>query len=406
MTVIDKIARAKTKLMVSQPFFSVLAFGMPTIEADWCETMATDGRNIFYNAEWTESLHVDEVAGVLCHEVLHAAFHHPLIIGNRDHKLWNIACDFAINPIVLGCKGMRLPGVAHKADSKSKEAGYLLDPKFKDMAASQVYALLLQEAKEVQMRFDGRPQEGEGEGEGPQIAGGVVEPQTEDGKALSQADLKEAQAEQDLKTQEAAGHAKKVGNLPGSLEGLVKAVGKPKVDWHNYLQSWLKGTRPDDYTWRRPNRRMFAAHGIYMPTMEFRGVGKGIVSFDVSGSVLDQELVFYLTEVLGMVGACKPEEVHLIQHDTFIRDVKILDGQEENFSELAIKGRGGTNIQPSFDYVEKLDFVPDWFIAFTDMGIYDFPSEAPDYPVIWCSTGGDQAPFGQVVMLKDPLDRL
>ena len=44
----------------------------------------------------------------------------------------------------------------------------------------------------------------------------------------------------------------------------------------------------------------------------------------------------------------------------------------------------------------------DQMIYFSDMevGPHNFPDEAPYYPVLWCSTGSQEAPFGKVLDLR------
>jgi predicted metal-dependent peptidase len=57
---------------------------------------------------------------------------------------------------------------------------------------------------------------------------------------------------------------------------------------------------------------------------------------------------------------------------------------------------------PVFDYIKENDLEVDSFIYFTDMGIYDFPTEEQPYPVLWVSTDlrADNAPIGQTTYLK------
>ena len=59
---------------------------------------------------------------------------------------------------------------------------------------------------------------------------------------------------------------------------------------------------------------------------------------------------------------------------------------------LQFKGFGGTSFLAPFKYVEeKMDEAPTVFIYLTD-GFGQAPSEAPDYPVIWCLTKGGVKP--------------
>ncbi len=70
--------------------------------------MATDGVSIYYNPGYVETLNASELAGVLAHEVMHPALQHHTRRGGRNPKRWNMACDYAINPLLIDA-GITLP---------------------------------------------------------------------------------------------------------------------------------------------------------------------------------------------------------------------------------------------------------------------------------------------------------
>jgi predicted metal-dependent peptidase len=386
-------------MLRDQPFYAMIAYTLPMIEVPdggWCNTMATDGRAIYYNPAFVEELSVPKVAGVIAHECKHVAYGHMFRIGRRDPKLWNIATDYAINLHIKASRSLELPESA------------LLDQKYKDMSAEQIYELLYKEAKIVKVKFpskpgkDGQPSSG-GSDDDEEMWGGMIEPRDQHGNPLSETELRDLEDEIKMTVKNAYATAKAAGKVPGGIEGLIEALGKPKIDWNNYIQTWIKGTRPDNYTWRRPNRNYMATQGIYLPIMELVGAGFGVLNIDVSGSVSDAELVDYVTEITGVIDMLNPDRLLIIQHDA---EVKGTDEWEpgDDFSKLKIKGRGGTCIQPSINFINNLDEQPDWVISFSDMGIFDMPDEEPDYPWLWCSTGTDNHKWGQMVMLRDPME--
>jgi predicted metal-dependent peptidase len=63
---------------------------------------------LFFNPDLVETLNSATVAGTLAHEVMHPAIHHQVRRSGRDPKRWNVACDFAINPLLLDA-GLSLP---------------------------------------------------------------------------------------------------------------------------------------------------------------------------------------------------------------------------------------------------------------------------------------------------------
>ena len=124
------IVKARSKLMKGQVGMASILLGLELVEADdKCETMATDGKRIYYNTKFVESIPESEVQGVLVHEGAHVIFEHMLRRGNRDHKIWNYATDYAIN-IWLRDNGYDLP------------EGGLLDAKYRGQSAELIYRTL------------------------------------------------------------------------------------------------------------------------------------------------------------------------------------------------------------------------------------------------------------------------
>ena len=57
-------------------------------------TAATDGKDIFYNADFLQSLPTPQQDGLILHEVLHAALLHVLRRGLRDKTDLEHCCGY------------------------------------------------------------------------------------------------------------------------------------------------------------------------------------------------------------------------------------------------------------------------------------------------------------------------
>jgi predicted metal-dependent peptidase len=68
---------------------------------------------------------------------MHPALHHHVRRSGRDPKRWNVACDFAINPLLVDA-GLSLPD------------GVLIDNRFRGMSAEQIYNILESESETEQ----------------------------------------------------------------------------------------------------------------------------------------------------------------------------------------------------------------------------------------------------------------
>src|SRR5262245_6851359 len=269
----DKITKAKTALIIKHVFFAIIACKLIVRNATLAglgreiPTMAVDGKHLWWNEEFVSKLTKEELMGVIAHEVMHVVLLHINRLLGRDPFMWNVAGDYVINLIVLGA-GMQLP--------KDR----LEDAKYKDWTADAVYDDLMQnpppppvcifylpsnqqgEGEGDDGQGKGQPSDGQGDKKKP-LWGVVMSPRNGDGSEMSEADKSELIEEIKITVKQAAETAKAIGKLPLGLEGLVEALGKPTVDWHDYIPYWIKGQVPDDYSFRRPNRNIMANYGIY-----------------------------------------------------------------------------------------------------------------------------------------------
>lgn len=404
-TAFDKLTKAKARLVMDFPFFAHIVMSMPFVEDTTLGTMATDGINCYYDPKFVDAHSTGEIQGVLCHEALHKAYMHMLRKGVRHHFLWNVACDYAINPIILQAVK------DNPSTTMCLPKDVLVKDEYKNMSANEIYELLLKNAPKISISFPGGGS-GTGEKDPNQTPmwGGVMQAEKTmpDGskQPLSQDEVSQLEQEIKMTVQSAAEIAKSRGKVPGGMEGLIKAVGAPKINWQDYIQSWIKGITPDDYSWVRPNRTWMANYGIYMPRMSLNGSGVGVLSIDTSGSVSDGELIKYITEIVGVIEMVKPDKLYIMQHDAVIQRVDVWEAGMD-FRDLKVKGRGGTCIMPTFEYLKTIDEEVNWMICFTDMGICDYPkkdADIPSYPVLWAATGPNNAPFGQYIPIFDAME--
>jgi predicted metal-dependent peptidase len=368
----DKLDRAKVQVILDQPFFASLLYRLGFIETDKVDTMGVDGRNIYYNPAFVEKLEPDELIFVLCHEILHVAAAHTLRRNDRHKIKWNIACDLAINQILVDC-GMKMP----------KQG--LLDAKFKDMSAEEIYDKL-PEVQVVKLS---------GKGSDPGGTGEVMDMPGEDGGEMSDAERQLAEEENRVQVAQAAQVAKAQGKLPGSLDGFIAEALTPKVNWKDRLRQFVTATIPSDYTWAKGNRRYLGA-GLYLPSVARTGVGEIVVVVDTSGSVPDEDVKQFLAEIRAIQEDCQPEKLHVIACDAAVGSAISYEPGDD------IPGikctRGGTDFRPPFKWVEENGVEPKALIYLTDLE-GPFPQD-PGYPCLWIATTPHVAPFGETVKIS------
>ena len=51
--------------------------------------------------------------------------------------------------------------------------------------------------------------------------------------------------------------------------------------------------------------------------------------------------------------------------------------------EIVVRGRGGTDFRPGFEWLNAQDIQPTVSLYFTDLKCSDYPETEPDFPVLW-----------------------
>ena len=379
-----KIARSKVRLMLDKlskgwGFYASVLYQMPMVEKSSLPTMATDGKSIFYNAEFTDALSEPELDGVKVHEAYHRILKHHLRMGKRDAELWNIACDYAINPIIIQ-SGLVLP------------EGALIDAKFKGMSAEKIYDLLKQDQGD-----DGNG--GGGSGQPQPQAWGNVEDQ---GGDMSEDQIKSEEATINAQVVMAVNSMKtEAGKLPANIKEIIDEMKRSQIDWKDVLRRFVGGDQPEGYSYRRPNRRQWYLNEVVTPVSNKIGCGDIVVGIDTSGSVSSIELSHFLGELNAIAESSGAESVTIITCDYDVQDVVRYE-KGDQIEDIVCKGRGGTRVMPVFDYIAENNINVDNFIYFTDMGIGDYPEHDVGYPILWVSSDmrGEEAPIGETTYLK------
>lgn len=203
----------------------------------------------------------------------------------------------------------------------------------------------------------------------------------------------------------AASAAKSMGLMPAHLQRFVDELLAPQVDWKDHIRMLVTGKIGQRHeTWSRPNRRRLVTQPlVIIPGKKGYGADRVVVGVDTSGSIGDEELRVFFSEVGGVLKDCRPREIIVIGCDASVKeqDVHVVSNLDE-LDQTRLKGLGGgggTNFCPVFDYVAEHDLRPEALIYLTDM-MGSFPTEKPAYDVIWAATTDLKAPFGEHVRIK------
>ncbi|MDH7478601.1 MAG: VWA-like domain-containing protein [Syntrophomonadaceae bacterium] len=364
---------ARTQLIISYPFFGMLALHLPLKIDPLTPTAHTDGRYIYLNPVWVEEVARREgreaIAGLVAHEVMHLALQHLWRRGTRMARLWNSACDFAVNSILAGA-GLKLP------------AGALLNHNFNGLTAEEIYRLL------SAAPFQPPP---------PQPWG---EHRWEEAEQ-TQKEAAGLQREWEQRVARAAEAARQQGKLPGGLERLVKGLLYPQIDWRQALGVFLQPTRRD-YSFIPPDRRFLSKEyqGLILPDFGQAGLEEVVIAIDTSGSVSEPELSAFLTESMSLLETFPELRGMLVTIDAAVTAWQGL-ASDEPAPALRLVGGGGTDFRPVFEEIEQRGVDPAAVVFLTD-GAGTFPAAPPPYPVLWVIANNQQldVPFGLKTDLK------
>ena len=362
--VLQQLTRARTALVLDQPFFGVLALRLKLVEKPSIKTAAIDGKHIFYNPEFVAALSPAETLTLVAHEVMHCVYDHIGRRGGRNPRKYNKAGDYVINQALLDANFLPIKGWLH-------------NPAFAGMSSEEVYNLL--------------PDDDDNDGQGPGDDGEALDEVMDGDSEATEADATEWK----VATVQAAQAAQAMGKLPASLKRFVDDMLAPKVDWRAVLQRFVAETSKNDYSWTRPNRR-FIQQGIFLPTLFSENMGAVAVGIDTSGSIDQHTLNAFGSEVKAIVQSMRPEATTVIYCDAAVNHVDTFGPNDEMHFEM--HGGGGTDFCPPFKYVEDNGLTPVCFVYLTD-GYGPFPKD-PGYPVLWVMTSKVVAPFGETVAIE------
>lgn len=313
---------------------------------------------------------------------MHVILYHSLRRGIRDPKLWNIACDHAVNLLL-------------------KEHGFkpypydYCDTRFIGMSAEQVYDILEKETPpppKGSQGKDGEPSPSGANGQNNPRAGDVIDykPASNDNKTVAQ-----VEQEIGISLEKALQQAKMAGQLTKSQSDALRAAQVEREPWYAHLRRYITTANTREYNWSRVDQRRMSYTNMLTPEMRTESMGRIVVSIDESGSLNNAQLSAISAHVSDICKSCNPKELVIIRHTDRVTDVEIFTGPDY-CTELIRKSTGGTDFRPVFDLVESQYSDAQVTLMFTDMC-----GPMPDHyagDTLWItSTERVNPPFGEII---------
>ncbi len=410
----DQLSDAVINLLIQKPFFGRIIASLKRVDAThWCATAATDGRTLYYNRNFFATMTRDQIKFVLAHEIMHCVYSHVGRRGSRHKEIYNMACDYIVNYVLTKEKIGEMPKFG------------LYNQKYHDeMTSEELYAILYKEWQDNKitiqvtldehLELDEGDDDGEGKGNG-QGQGGTVEVDVHgNGKTgkpkLTQEELDQIQNELRAKLIQSAQLCRTgAGDLPAGIQRLINELTTPKMDWRELIDSHIRSTVKDDYTFNRLNKRSFTnLSGLMFPAQDVMETIDIAVAIDTSGSISNDMIIEMLSEVKGIMETFPDFKLRVWSFDTKVYSYKEFTPDTiDEIHEYMPDGGGGTMFECNWEYMREEEIEPEKFIMFTD----GYPCGTwgdPDYcDTLFVVHGNDsiEAPFGMTAHYEFTYDK-
>ena len=432
-----RVSDCVTALLRDQPFFGSLALRLPIRPDATRETLASDGKDIRYAPQWVADTDADHIKTALARVVLACALKHHTRRGGRDPERWQRASQMVTHGLLRDA-GFVLPPEAEAWDGISAEQAYDRLPEPSDGGAGQNCATPSGNEDESGGIDNSRPGDGGADQNTPSDPTDPGSPQEQDdpgsgsngagakpsgqmpashdpcgtGEVMdaderrddtgpsgeSPVDTPAEEQAWDEAMHQAASLARAQGNAPGAVEETIRQAHHSILDWRSLLRRYMTDAARRDYSWSVPNRR-FIDSGLYLPSMHSQGIDTIAIIIDTSGSLPGDTLALFWAEIREIVAELQPDSIHVLQVDAVLRDAAEYPAGELPDG-ITIKGRGGTDFRPGFEWLHEQGVRPGCCLYLTDLECDSYPETEPAYPVVWCVWGtppGDRyrEPWGE-----------
>lgn len=372
LTADQRITKFRIACIKKVPFYGNILLSFSHLrEDDKASTLYTDGKSIFYNKEFLESLPEEEANFCLLHELFHIMFLHVSRSRGRDSFIWNIAADIVVNFYIsqemrtLRSVGLQLsipegsvPFSAFNVEALTVEQIYdklVSDKHFSDS--------LKREKSSLEQPLSGTLQRKAFSATKDLIPSDSLSLDSLETEAISA--LRTAKNSVEF----SGGQA---GTMSKGVARFVSAVLDRKLPWNLYLKRWLSASLSDDTSFSFPHRDFLYSKVIVPgPYEEDAFLENVIFAVDTSASIPEQTLARVCSQAKQI---CSQFECSgkLIFWDTDINSVFDVSQYSSKFFNPV--GFGGTSILPLFEYLEKVYYSV--CVVFTD-GMFPLSKSVP-----------------------------
>jgi predicted metal-dependent peptidase len=350
--------------------------------------------NIYFNADFFESLSEDMIHFVLSHEVMHLLLDHHNRLGGRQALLWNVAGDVLINEMLSEHFTSQGVGLNLSEYITSRSFNFHID--HNTVTTEEVYELIIQNSpKGGKGLVDSEKGGIQGSNDLANFDHGDA-PEGETIREASEATPENAKEWADAGL-EAATRSRMAGNCPAFMERQIDKLLNPEIAWNEVLAYYLRQkfcmSSRNRHTFTPPNRRYLYQDVILTSRV---GAKKPSIAFsiDTSGSMSEQDISKGVAE-MDAIRKLYKVPVYLMEADYDVHRARWVNCNEAIPS---LTGGGGTSFVPVMQHLLNNKPDIDLLVYFTD-GYGDFGKD-PGFDVLWVINSDVKPPYGKVIRIK------
>jgi predicted metal-dependent peptidase len=388
---IDRLKQQRIQLIRNYPFFGWLSMYLTLNRRDDVQTACVDkDANLYYSENYLATLTEDEIRMLIAHEISHVAFKSEARCRGRERQIWNYATDYKINQIL-------------DENGFSVNNKWLRDNKYNDMGAEEVYDDLIKHAVKVTI-YVGKLGTGDikyGQGKGKGIGKGDKNGKEKlNGNGVGFEDSGAIEPEKDIwkdRIAEAYHFSKSYGKSPAGLERFYEDLLFPNITWKQQLYKYICDNVKSDTTWSRPNRK-FINQGIYLPSFKKENI-ELVLAVDTSGSIDEKMLSEFYNEIISIRDSFNNIKLTVLTCDTQVHEAIEIENHEK--PDIKMKGGGGTNFIPVFDWICEHKPMIKILVYLTDL-CGTFPKDEYSFATIWATKKeweNTNIPFGEKIVI-------
>lgn len=363
------ISDFRTELLKKMPFYGDILSHLNIVENNKIETAATDGRTIYYNRDFFETLERGQRNYVLLHELFHVLLLHFRRRKDKDEQIWNVAADYVVNGLLDSLERYNLVmNPNNRIEMMHPPCGCFLE-EYNNQSVEQLYNLIYADNKNnfkrdsyliVKIYYNGVAYDS------------LCKLKVESGDMDLIINLTDAEQNQLVgEINNLIDNAMKNWSNDSSMIVVKRQLSilmhERRLDWKTILKRYLNEASLEDTSYDHPERKYLHMDMIIPGASETSSKNniEDVWAFiDTSGSITDYELNMFITQLYYICHQFN-SKINIGFWDVNMNEV-YMNADKKNITECISEHSGGTDANAVYDFLAKNKIKPRVMLILTD----------------------------------------